>query len=70
VPFAATDSKGNVKDLSPLFAAFVNENSPVIEEILDEALHRWKAVQSFDGYQAHSATDVQMQVFAIWCTTS
>jgi len=65
VPFAATDSKGHIQDLSPLFAAFVNENSPVIEQILQEAL-RWKAVESFDGYQSNSPNAVQMQVFAIW----
>jgi hypothetical protein len=65
VPFAVTDSKGHVQDLSPLFAAFVNENSLVIEQILQEAL-RWKAVESFDGYQSHSPNAVQMQVFAIW----
>jgi hypothetical protein len=65
VPFAATDSKGHIQDLSPLFAAFVNENSPVIEQILQEAL-RWKAVESFDGYQSNSQNAVQMQVFAIW----
>ena len=65
VPFAAMDAQGHMKDLSPLFAAFVDENSPVIQQILQEALH-WKAVQSFDGYQKHSPTSVRMQVFSIW----
>lgn len=64
VPFLVTDSQGRPKDVSPLFAAFVNENSPVIEEILKEAL-QWKSVPNFSGYQG-SAADVQMQVFAIW----
>ena len=65
VPFAAMDAQGHMKDLSPLFAAFVNENSPVIQQILQEALH-WKAVQSFDGYQEHSPTSVRMRVSSIW----
>jgi hypothetical protein len=64
VPFLVTDSQGHAKDVSPLFAAFVNENSPVIEEILKEAL-QWNSVKNFSGYQG-SAADVEMQVFAVW----
>ena len=65
VPLLIKDSDGKVQDLSPLFVAFVNENSPIIDTILDEALHQWKAVPNFAGYQVPPA-DVQMQVFAIW----
>jgi hypothetical protein len=67
VPFAVKDEEGHVTDRSNLFAAFVNENSPVVEEILKEAL-RWGAVQQFAGYRQGkaSAEDVRMQVFAIW----
>ena len=64
VPFLVTDAQGHAKDVSPLFAAFVNENSPVIEEILKEAL-QWNSVKNFSGYQG-SAADVEMQVFAVW----
>jgi hypothetical protein len=64
VPFAFKDDEGHITDQSILFAAFVNENSPVVEVILKEAL-QWGAVRQFVGYQ-RSAEDVRMQVFAIW----
>ncbi|HXZ39517.1 MAG TPA: hypothetical protein VEG68_02165 [Terriglobales bacterium] len=64
VPFAAKTEDGRLIDESYLFAAFVNENSPVVEVILKEAL-QWGAVGLFAGYQ-RSAEDVRMQVFAIW----
>jgi hypothetical protein len=67
VPFAVKDEEGHVTDHSNLFAAFVNENSPVVEVILKEAL-QWGAVQQFYGYRQGRASeeDVRMQVFAIW----
>jgi hypothetical protein len=67
VPLRMKDGEGHVIDRSNLFAAFVNENSPVIEGILKEAL-QWGAVQSFNGYRQGkaSAEDVRMQIFAIW----
>jgi hypothetical protein len=67
VPFAVKDDQGHVTDRSNLFAAFVNENSPVVEVILKEAL-QWGAVQQFSGYRQGKASveDVRMQVFAIW----
>lgn len=64
VPFAFKDDEGHITDQSYLFAAFVNENSPVVEVILKEAL-QWGAVGHFIGYQ-RSAEEVRMQVFAIW----
>jgi hypothetical protein len=65
VPFSVTDSEGNVHDQSNLFAAFVNENSPVIDELLHEAL-RWHSVPAFNGYQRQLPESVRMQVFAVW----
>jgi hypothetical protein len=64
LPVEVKDNEGHITDQSYLFAAFVNENSPVVEMILKEAL-QWGAVGHFDGYQ-RSAEDVRMQVFAIW----
>jgi hypothetical protein len=64
VPFAVKGDGGRIYDHSELFAAFVNENSPVVEVILKEAL-QWGAVGQFAGYQ-RSADDVRMQVFSIW----
>jgi hypothetical protein len=67
VPYKTTDPEGNVRDRSDLFAAFVNENSPVVDQLLLEALE-WHAVGQFYGYNQGraSADNVRIQVFAIW----
>ena len=52
-------------DLGWMFAAYVNENHPQLDKILQEALAS-KIVNAFDGYQANDPADVVQQVFAIW----
>jgi hypothetical protein len=47
-----------------LFAAFVNENAPVIDEILKDALAH-NAVDKFVGYDGDKQ-EVYRQIFAIW----
>jgi hypothetical protein len=67
VPTRSVDSKGNLHDYSHLFAAFVNENSPIVDQLLHEAL-QWRGVSEFYGYNyGHASKEsVRMQVFAIW----
>jgi hypothetical protein len=48
-----------------MFAAYVNENDPAIEQVLQEAL-KSHIVNLFDGYQANNPGDVVRQVYAIW----
>lgn len=55
---------GESQDLSYIFAGFVNESHPAVQEILQEALNA-KAVQRFVGYTENPA-DVSIQAFAIW----
>ena len=52
-------------DYSWLFAAYVNENHPWVDQTLKEALDT-DLVSSFDGYQSGDPEQVLMQVFAIW----
>lgn len=52
-------------DLSFLFAAYVNENHPQVQEILKEAL-ACGAVKEFDGYLSEDPKKVTSQVFAVW----
>jgi hypothetical protein len=47
-----------------MFAAYVNENSPIIEPILQEA-QQSRVIDAFAGYQ-RGEKDVLRQVFAIW----
>jgi len=55
----------NYSDYSWLFAAYVNENHPWVDQTLKEALDT-DIVTSFDGYQSGDPEKVLLQVFAIW----
>jgi hypothetical protein len=52
-------------DYSWLFAAYVNENHPWVDQTLKEALDT-DLVSSFDGHQSGDPEAVLMQVFSIW----
>jgi hypothetical protein len=56
---------GVFSDYSWLFAAYVNENHPWVDQTLKEALDT-DLVSSFDGYQSGNPEAVLMQVFSIW----
>lgn len=47
------------------FAAYVNEENPLIDKILREALNT-RIVRRFQGYQHGSAASVNRQVYALW----
>ncbi|MEW6710890.1 MAG: hypothetical protein AB1403_13775 [Candidatus Riflebacteria bacterium] len=52
-------------DISFMFAAYVNENHPIIDKILQEAL-KTGVVKGFTGYQNEDEKEVIDQVYAIW----
>lgn len=47
------------------FAAYVNEENPLIDEVLREALNT-KIVNRFLGYQSKQSSYVDKQVYALW----
>ena len=47
------------------FAAYVNEESPLIDQLLREALNT-RIVRRFQGYQNNTAGSVDKQVYALW----
>jgi len=59
------DDESEPVDYSWLFAAYVNENHPLIDGILREALDLGE-LKSFDGYQSGDRAVVRAQVKAIW----
>jgi len=65
--FGVTESgdEESYSDYSWLFAAYVNENHPWVDQTLKEALDT-DIVNSFDDYQSGDPEKVLMQVFAIW----
>lgn len=52
-------------DYSYLFAAYVNEDHPWVDQILREALDTG-IVDAFDGYQSGERDEVLKQIYAIW----
>ena len=48
-----------------LFAAYVNEENPLIDQLLREALNT-RIVRRFTGYQTGGAEQVDRQVYALW----
>lgn len=62
--FVSADD-GSYEDHSYMFAAYVNENHPMVDRLLREALDT-KAVQAFDGYISGSQDAVLDQVYAVW----
>lgn len=59
------DEVEDLEDLSVVFAAYVNENHPLINGILKDALAT-EIVSSFSGYQSGDPAQVLAQVYAVW----
>jgi hypothetical protein len=59
------DDGGRRTDLSWMFAAYVDEEHPLVQRILGEALAAGH-VARFDGYQSGDPGQVYRQVFAVW----
>ena len=65
-PIYLVSKSGKQADsLAFLFAAYVNENHPQVQEILKEA-RACGFVNQFDGYQSEKPEAVMHQVFAVW----
>lgn len=63
-PYFIADPKAPT-DLTWTFAAYVDEDHPIVARILSDALAQG-TVKRFDGYQSGHAEKVLRQVFAVW----
>ncbi len=63
--FATKEDNDKIGDLSFMFAAYVNEQHPFVDQVLREALDEG-VVESFSGYGRDDPAYVGRQVFAIW----
>ena len=59
------DKQNHFHNTGVLFAAYVNEDSPLIDQILREALNT-RIVNRFLGYQSTRKDYVDKQVYALW----
>jgi len=64
-PYSVVSADGETKDISFMFAAYVNEQHPFVDKILREALDEG-IVDSFTGYQSGNPAEVYRQVYALW----
>jgi hypothetical protein len=64
VPYFVPGPAGGI-DLTWMFAAYVNEDHPLVARILREAL-ALDGIERFDGYQSGDPEQVYRQLFAIW----
>jgi hypothetical protein len=64
-PYAVVGADDEVKDISFMFAAYVNEQHPFVDKVLREALDEG-VVDSFTGYQSGDPAEVYRQVYALW----
>jgi len=62
---AYLDSKQRFHDTGIFFAAYVNEEHPMIDKLLREALNT-RLVNRFVGYQSSNPGSVEKQVYALW----
>ncbi len=63
-PFGIVDEDGEYTSLDIMFAAYVNENHPVVDSILAEALNSGDT-KGFAGYQG-DRDDVLREIEAVW----
>ena len=59
------DGKRKFVSTRLLFAAYVNEENPLIDQVLREALNT-RIVRRFLGYQSGTPASVDKQVYALW----
>lgn len=62
---AYLDSQSKFHDTGIFFAAYVNEEHPMIDKLLREALNT-RIVNRFLGYQLNKPASVEKQVYALW----
>ncbi len=67
--FVTSKTRGTGYDLAWMFTAYVNEDHPMVDEVLKTALSTG-IVRSFTGYQTKDIDEVRNQVRAVWTALS
>lgn len=67
--FVTSKTAGRGIDLAWMFTAYVNEDHPMVDEVLKMALSTG-IVRSFSGYQSKDIEEVRNQVRAVWTALS
>lgn len=67
-PYTCINKANQMLDLNYMYAAYVNEDNPLISDVLLKEILSQGAIKQIDGYQSGKAQEVFKQVFAVWNT--
>lgn len=65
-PYTCINKANQLLDLNYMYAAYVNEDNPLISDVLLKEILAQGAIKQIDGYQSGKAQEVFKQVFAVW----
>lgn len=65
-PYTCITKSNELLDLNYMYAAYVNEDSPIINDVLLKEMFAQGAIKQITGYQTADAKEVYKQVFAVW----
>lgn len=65
-PYTCITKSNKMVDLNYMYAAYVNEDNPVIDNVLLKEIFSQGAIKQIAGYQSGDPKDVFQQVFAVW----
>lgn len=65
-PYTCISKQNEIIDLNYMYAAYVDEDNPVITNVLLKEMFAQGAIKSISAYQSGSSADVYRQVFAVW----
>lgn len=65
-PFTCITKSNQLLDLNYMYAAYVNEGSPLINDVLLKEMFAQGTINRITGYQAGDTKEVIKQVFAVW----
>lgn len=65
-PYTCISKDNKIIDLNYMYAAYVNEDNPMINNVLLKEIFSQGVIKQIAGYQTGNITDVYKQVFSVW----
>lgn len=65
-PYTCVSKENKIVDLNYMYAAYVNEDHPMINDVLLKEIFSQGAIKQVTAYQTGNPLDVVKQVFAVW----
>ena len=65
-PYTCISKENKIVDLNYMYAAYVNEDHPMIDNVLLKEMLSQGAIKQITAYQTGRSSEVMKQVFAVW----